>query len=137
VRQVVQAGDATEAAATTVGLADLIARDPGATWDAVTRNVQNSCAPVCASISPRLIAVGVFDIGQFQFMRATDDWTLCGNDSSTGRCITLVNMVGFFLESVAGSQVTGFLARHPGLFAPTEPTVVRASSFLGAATLIR
>jgi hypothetical protein len=136
-RQLVQSDDSSALAPTTAGLTDLIGRDPAASWDPVTRNVQNSCAPVCAPISPRLIAIGVFDVGQFQYMRAADDWALCGNESVIGRCVTLVNMVGFFLEDVLGSQVTGFLARHPGLLSPSDPTVVRASSFLGAATLVR
>ena len=71
------AGGSTYAA-----LQALFAQDPGATWDFATRTIGNSCAPQCAAVSPRLIAVALFDPDQYQLRRATVDWSGCPNSGS-------------------------------------------------------
>jgi hypothetical protein len=117
------------------GFSDLIAADAGATWDAATNTVQGSCAPVCASISPRLVALAVFDVERYQFMRSNNDWTACPGGT---RCVQIVNIIGFFLDSVAGpAEVSGYLARYPGLVSPDSPSLLELSSFAPAITLVR
>jgi hypothetical protein len=117
------------------GFSELIAADPGATWDGA--NVQGSCAPVCASISPRLVALAVFDVERYQFMRSNNSWA-CPGVTPGVRCVQIVNIVGFFLDSVAGpAEVSGYLARYPGLVSPDDPSLSVNSSFAPAITLVR
>ena len=122
---------ATETA-TTDGIAALIADDPGASWNAGLRRIQGTCAPTCAPISPRLVALAVFDVDEYQYMRATDVWCAGGV-----RCVTVVNMVGFFLESVTGSGAVGYVTKYPGLISSSFPLLQPASSFLPAVSLVR
>jgi hypothetical protein len=120
--------------ATTAGFADLIASDPGASWNAATRNVQGGCAPECAAISPRLVALALFDVDKYQYRRVTGDWDCSGGT----RCVSIVNIVGFFLDRVeAGGNAVGYLARYPGLVSPDDPFLSWESSFLPAITLVR
>ena len=127
----------TDAAAmsgpTVDGFTDLIALDPGASWNAGTNTVQGSCAPACASISPRLVAIALFDVDVYQFMRSNNNWGSCPT-----RCVRVVNIVGFFLGSVSGGDATGYLTKYPGLVSPPPaPGLSAASSFLPAITLVR
>jgi hypothetical protein len=120
---------------TTDGFSALIAADPAATWNSATNTVEGSCAPTCASISPRLVAIAVFDVERYQFMRANNDWSAC---SGGGRCVQVVNIIGFFLDSTGGpGEATGYVARHPGLVSPDSPSLSVASSFVPAITLVR
>jgi hypothetical protein len=112
---------------------ELFDSDPCAVWNVATSNVGGSCAPGGALISPRLVALAVFDVDAYQLMRATGNWPCI----SGGRCVTVVNIVGFFIESVAGGVITGRVARYPGLVWPDNPTVPLLSSFLPAITLVR
>jgi hypothetical protein len=57
------------------GVADLIAMDPSATWNTSTNSVANTCAPACAPFSPRIVPITVFDLDEFQWRKATNDWT--------------------------------------------------------------
>ena len=118
---------------TTDGFADLIASDPGASWNPATNNVEGSCAPGCALISPRLVAVAVFDVAEYQLRRATG--APC--DGGFLRCVNAVNIVGLFIEGVAGGVITCRIARYPGLVYPGNQTLSTASSFLPAITLVR
>jgi hypothetical protein len=120
------------------GFSDLIDADPGASWDTATKTVQGSCAPVCASISPRLVALAVFDVERYQWMRSNNSWA-CPGVAPGVRCVQVVNIVGFFLE-VAGpmpGEVSGYLARYPGLVSPDTPSLSEGSSFAPAITLVR
>ena len=50
---------------TSQGVADLIALDPTADWDPITKTVINSCAQAatpCAPKSPRVVAIPLFDV---------------------------------------------------------------------------
>jgi hypothetical protein len=121
---------------TTDGFSNLIAADPAATWNSATNTVEGSCAPTCASISPRLVAIAVFDVERYQFMRANNNWSAC--PVGPPRCVQIVNIIGFFLDSTGGpGEVTGYVARHPGLVSPDSPTLSAASSFVPAITLVR
>ena len=128
-------GTSEMGATTTAGVNDLIALDPGASWDAGTNNVQGSCAPGCAPISPRLVALALFDVDRYQLMRATDDWTGCPDNTP---CVRVTNILGFFLDQVnGGGGVDGYIARYPGLLSLDNPTLSATSSFLPAISLVR
>jgi hypothetical protein len=115
-------------AGVTAGLQILIARDPGASWNTVTRRIDGSCAdatPRCASMSPRLVALPLYDLHDL------------ADRSRTGvTSIRVTNIIGLFIESVSGTTVTGRLTTHPGLRQATALTLTDASSFLRASLLI-
>lgn len=122
-------------APTTAGFDALIAQDPGASWNTTERTVQGSCAPACAPVSPRMVAIALYDIDLFQYRRATNDWSAC---PAGGRCVDIVNVVGFFVDRVeASGDVVGYLGNYPGLVSRATPALVAQSSFLKAMTLVR
>jgi hypothetical protein len=132
--QTIGVGTSAEEAATNAGFQALFDLEPAASW--VNNNV-NSCAPVCAPISPRLVALAVFDVEQYEFMRATGNWAACAVTGPSGQCVKVVNIVGLFIEDVAGGVITGRLARYPGRVWTDSPTLTSLSSFLPAITLVR
>ena len=112
-------------------LRDLINRDPGAVWDAANHRVSASCAdalPACASISPRIIAIGLYD---------PDDLAAAAyGGAPTG--VLLQNFIGFFVESVNGTDITGRIVRHPGqIDTNTLYPLYDDSSFLRASMLVQ
>jgi hypothetical protein len=117
---------------TLAGAVDRLNADPGAIWNDATNAIEGSCAPDCAPISPRLVALALFDVDVFQYMRATDSW--CPGNQP---CIKAVNFIGFFIESPTAAGVTGRVARYPGLSSEDYPSVAPESSFLPAITLVR
>jgi hypothetical protein len=123
-------GVAANAPLITDGLDELIDRDPEATWNPVTERVENSCADLllgrCASMSPRIIAIALYDPLQF----VEDSYTAAPVQ------IRVRNIVGFFVESVTGNEATGRITRHPGQFNPAAITLFDASSFLRASLLV-
>ncbi len=134
VGQLFGTGNASMLGSTVSGIADLIDLDSGATWNAGSNTVQGSCAPGCAPISPRLVAIAVFDVDLYQQMRSTDNWSGCPGGV---RCVKVTNIVGFFLESATSDGATGYLARYPGLVSPGNLSLSEDSSFLAAVTLVR
>jgi hypothetical protein len=146
--QPIKMGDQITVSATLPNGADLEklrADDPGAFWNAVSRTIDNSCAPaVCAKLSPRLVAIAVFDVDIFQYRQATGNWSACPPGSvgclpcpggAFAPCVSVVNIVGFFVTNSAGPN--GYLTSYPGVI-PTDPPVLSAqSSFLKATTLVR
>jgi hypothetical protein len=99
--------------------------DPGATWHALPPRIDNSCAPGCASISPRLIPVALFDPYKFQLGRATGNWTAVGCLNDATPCITVTNIVGFFVHGVSGPYGPhGHFLKYPGIKSTTAPTPV-------------
>jgi hypothetical protein len=117
--------------ATLLSASALLDADDDASWNATTQMIEDSCAPDCAPISPRLVPLALFDVRVFQLMRATDTW--CPG----GPCIQAVNLVGFFIEEVTGTELRGRLAQYPGLRSADYPPLVANSSFLPAITLLR
>lgn len=124
-------GVPANAAAAAEGLRDLIAADPDAYWNTTAQRVEGSCADRltgrCASMSPRIIALPVYDVTALA-------------DASQAALPTRVrvrNVVGFFIESVSGTSATGRITRHPGQIDPTAITLYDASSFLRAALLVQ
>jgi Flp pilus assembly protein TadG len=119
---------------TVQGMDALIAQDPNAQWNAATDSVDNSCAPECAPISPRVVALAVFDTDAFQYSDATNDWSMC---PTGGSCVRVVNFLGFFVDQMQGNDVIGYLVRYPGILS-NKPTGVSApSAFAVVITLVR
>jgi hypothetical protein len=113
------------------GLQDLINRDPGAHWNTATARVESSCAdvwPRCASMSPRIIAIALYDPS-----------VLADSAVAPGGATNVVvrNFVGFFISNVSGTSITGYITRHPGLIQPTALTLNDGSTFLRAALLVQ
>ena len=102
-------------------------QDPGATWNAVKRRIQGSCAgdlPPCAAISPRLVALPMFDPEVY-------DNTRGGTPQ-----IRIVNFAGFFIDSTGG-QIVGYLATYPGTADRDFPFVHYKFALLRTAILTR
>lgn len=119
---------------TSQGFNDLVALDPLATWNASSKAVKNSCAPACAEISPRIVPVPVFDMDEFQRHRLDGNWSSC---PTGGRCVRVVNILGFFVASLSGKNVIGYLSTYPAEFVAGAPTVHNAAGFLRSVHLVR
>jgi len=128
--QFIPTGSNGDSSDTSVGFSNLMTSDSGASWNSSLNNVEGSCAPTCAPVSPRLFAIAVFDVDAYQYNRIMDSWPGCPNGQP---CVKVVNIVGFFLTSSSGD---GYIARYPGLMV-SPPSISTASSFLPAVTLIR
>ena len=121
------------AAAVGQGLLDLYNLDPDATWNAETQRVENSCADFevgrCATMSPRIIAVPVYD------PKMLAEQSRAGTIAS----VKVRNIVGFFISSVniGANSVTGYITRHPGLRDPNAVILSDASSFLRTSMLVQ
>jgi hypothetical protein len=80
--------------------------DAGADWNTSRLRVRGSCAtenPPCAAISPRLVALPVFDPDEYDKTR--------GSGTPT---IKIVNFVGFFIDKVNNNKIEGYLTTYPG-----------------------
>jgi len=118
----------------------LLAQDPTVDWNEGNNRIDNSCAPACAPISPRLIPVALFDPKKFQLGRALGTWTAVGCPTDTTPCVTVTNIVGFFLHGSAGMYGPhGHILKYPGITSPTAPTLELAddASWLVSTHLIR
>jgi hypothetical protein len=142
--QEVEIGDQLPISTTDPTAADfggLFAADSTAYWDAASASIHGSCAPACAPISPRLVAVAVFDTESFQYQRAISDWSRCPPFRPCTPCpggvpcVTVVNIVGLFIGNAAGSS--GNVATYPGVIPSDPPMLSARSSFLKAITLVR
>lgn len=125
------------------GVGDLVARDPGASWDPVNRRITGSCVPGCAPMSPRVVPITVFDIDEFQWRREGGDWTSAwkthrANPCPTGgKCVRVANILGFFVDRMSGGDVIGYLTSYPGEFMAGGPTVGGGAAFLMNIQLVR
>ena len=110
------------------GVEDLIAQDPDAEWDPDSKSVINSCAQSatpCAAKSPRIVAIPIFDTGEYYAGK------LNGNV-----VVTVVNILGFFIDDLQGNDVVGYLTEAPGLIVGNS-TITPSSSFLSQIQLVR
>jgi hypothetical protein len=145
--QPVSIGDQIPISPTTPAVSDfsgLFDQDPGASWNPVTKTIDDSCAPVCASLSPRLVAIALFDVDIFQYRQATGNWNACPPGSLACApcpggipCVSIANIVGFFISEAANTR--GYFTTYPGVVPPpTEaPKLTVGSSYLKAITLVR
>jgi len=129
---------------TKAGIDELVAKDPGASWDAASKRITGSCVPGCAPISPRVVPITVFDIDEFQWRSAgPGDWssawkTYPANPCPTGgKCVRVANILGFFVDGMSGSDVVGHLTSYPGEFAAGAPSVGGGAAFLMNIQLVR
>lgn len=116
---------------TSQGIRDLIALDPGATWNpdlyGIGRGgVQGGCmaAGTCA-FSPRLVALPAYDPDIYDSGRAS------------GRIdITIRKIIGFFIQGMQGNDVVGYLTSYPS--APRGGTsATPGASFVVSIALVR
>ena len=119
-------GSIGQTQATLDGVTALIAQDPAAYWDPSTQAVAGGCAPACGgrAFSPRLVAVPVID----------PRVTIAGN---SGSLVPVTNIVGFFIDHMAGDEIHGYLLPLPGVIDDERPEVSAASAFLKAILLVR
>jgi hypothetical protein len=99
------------------GVDTLVSADPDAFWDAGTKRIRGGCAAAgtCAK-SPRLVAVGTFDMNDFA--------------NGEGGTVTIRNLMGFFIEGFDGNDLVGYLTYYPGVVQKGAPSVNGAASFL-------
>jgi hypothetical protein len=118
---------------------DAMALDPTATLNISTWRVENSCAPSCAPVSPKLLAIVLYDPKKFQFGRVTGNWTDPRAGCPTNNpCVNVVNIVGFFLHGVYESYAAhGHILRYPGIRVTGAPNYVDDASWLVTTNLVR
>jgi Flp pilus assembly protein TadG len=108
------------------GVLDLIALDPNAYWDG--QSVQGSCAQLGSCNlpqSPRIVAIPVFDTAEYYAGKLNGLTTL-----------TVVNILGFFIDDMQGNDVIGYLTEAPGLDKGSS-SIAPEASFLSQIQLIR
>ena len=105
---------------TSHGVADLIAKDKGASWNPSTKEVINSAF---TGLSPRVVVLPVFDPNVYEEGR------------QHGRVdIKIANFVGFFIEELQGNSVLGRMVPMTGLVKGPGP--VGPGAFLKALRLV-
>jgi hypothetical protein len=119
------------------GVDDLIALDPGATFVATpVPHIEGSCAPSCNPYSPRIVPISVFDVEEFQYNQAHGNAAWSASCGSLGRCIKIVQIIGFFVEGMSGGDVLGRIMLYPGEFV-SGPSAPMGSEFLVKIQLVR
>jgi hypothetical protein len=116
------------------GTLDLISLDPTASWDSLNKQIVNSCANpsnyTCSqpgwNMSPRVVAVPVFDLELY----------MATGGPGAGD-VKIVNILGFFVDSVSHGSVTGYLINKTGSYNAGAPGVAGPTSFLKKVMLIR
>jgi putative Flp pilus-assembly TadE/G-like protein len=93
---------------TTQGMDDLIDRDPNAHWDPV----QNKVIGSNAAISPRVVAIPLFDPVYY----------FSNKQNSRNASLKFVNYMGFFIEEMRGNEVVGRITPIGGLRKGGLPT---------------
>jgi hypothetical protein len=119
---------------TRLAMEALYAQDPGADWNYAEQKVFGTCAPGCAPISPRLIAVALFDPDHYQYTRTALDWSSCPGGTS---CVFVTNIAGFFVHRLTSTGGHGHFVRYPGITVASAPTYVDDASWLVTSHLIR
>jgi len=116
------------------GTLDLIDMDPLADWDVVNQQIIGSCANpanyTCAqpgyTISPRVVAIPVFDLELYMATGGPGNGT-----------VKIVNLLGFFVDHFDHGTVTGYLINKKGTYKPGVGGVAGPASFLKQVLLIR
>lgn len=104
-------------------LSIVMAQDPGATWNEGQNRMETTCVPGCGNLSPRFIAVPIYDPDKLQKGRTSGNWTQPSVGCPTAfPCITVVNIAGFFIHgSFAGYGPHGHYLPFPGVILPDGP----------------
>jgi hypothetical protein len=76
-------------------------------------------------MSPRIIALPLFDPND-----------LADRSRAGATSIRVANIIGFFIDSVSGTSVTGHITSHPGVRRTGITGLTDASSFLRATLLV-
>jgi Flp pilus assembly protein TadG len=132
----------TSAEATTSIQEDVYDPDASANYDIGQNRLIDSCAPGCAPISPRLLAIVLYDPAKFQLGRATGVWTNVGCPTNNP-CVTVSNIVGLFIHCAPGRPCLdawpehGHLLKYPGTQVSTPPPFVDDASWLVTTHLVR
>ncbi len=115
------------------GTQDLVALDPNADWDPVSKTIINSCVGppyTCSTpgltVSPRVVAIPVFDLALYMSTGGPGNGT-----------VKIVNILGFFVDRYASGSVTGYLINKKETFIVGAGGVAGQASFLKQVTLIR
>jgi hypothetical protein len=108
---------------TNQGVSDLIAQDPGATWNGT--DVVGGLYG--ANNSPRIVPIPIFNVDAYYFQ-----------DKTSGRFqVQVTNILGFFVEQMQGQDVTGILLPYRAQFNPGGANVEETSAFLYSVVLVR
>ena len=125
-------------------IASVFANDSAANFDYSNSRIVNSCAPTCAPVSPRLLAIALYDPRRFQLGRSLNppNWTHPDVGCPTNQpCIRVTNIIGFFVHYITtgpgGHGPHGHFLRYPGVTQQTAPTFVDDGSWLVTTHLIR
>jgi hypothetical protein len=87
------------------GIVNLIAKDPGATWDASCKCVINSSY---ATQSPRVFPIPLYD----------PNFTADGKANGRAGDYRVANFLGFFADHVSGNSIYGIITNVTGLVDP-------------------
>jgi Flp pilus assembly protein TadG len=123
---------------TTTGVNTLKALDPDATFNPVTKRVENSCVggggiPYTCSQpgfveSPRIVAVPAYDVSRF------DD----GRQLSPAHVdIRVTNILSVFIDGMNGNDVTTHIVAKSGAFDSTKGVVTGGSAFTRTLLIVR
>jgi len=104
------------------GVGDLIAQDPNADWDPISKKVILSDF----DSSPRIVAVPVFDLALYMATGGPGNGT-----------VRIVNILGFFVDRMDGNDVVGYLCAKPDLLIAGGATITGEAAFLRNISLIR
>ncbi len=120
-------------------LQDAFALDAGAGYNYIgplSGYAVNSCAPACAPVSPRLLAVALYDPDDFERRRAQNDWADCPSGTP---CVVVANVAGFFIHDLSGGLLGrhGHFLRYPGTTTSSSALFVEDGSWLVEPHLIR
>jgi hypothetical protein len=89
---------------TNQGIDDLIAKDPGATWDTSCKCVKGSKF----GVSPRVTPLPLFD----------PEYYATGKANGRTADFKLANVMGYFIDKRVGNQVYGYITPLTGIFDP-------------------
>jgi Flp pilus assembly protein TadG len=104
------------------GVGDLIATDPNARWDPSTKQIVGSKY----AVSPRIVPIALFSPAEFTAL----------NRQSGQIDLHIVNLLGFFVQTSDGRDISGVLISMPGELV-AGPTVGPAASFIKFIQLVR
>jgi hypothetical protein len=126
----------TFATATQQAVAELVALDPSAVFNPVTKKVENSCVggaghPYTCSVpglteSPRVVAIPAFNVGKFEDGKQLNKIT-----------IKIANILAVFLDGLSGNDVNGHLIAKSGTYDPNAGMVFGGSGFTNAVLIVR